>query len=141
MDADFSLGGLKVRVHGFRYPTATDRHDADWLDLTARCSAPSASVWFRGPKVCLSELRNFRDATQKLNETLTGRAALACMEPNLAIAIEPVSSRGNMKVTVDITPDHMTQKHHFEFDLDQSYLAAFLKELDATIERVMTHKA
>jgi hypothetical protein len=140
VDADFSLAGLKVRVHGFQYGNATNRHDADWLDVTVRCSAPNASVWFRGPKVCFSELRHFRDAVHKLNMTLKGRATLDCMEGNLALAIESVGSLGNMRVTVDITPDLMTQKHHFEFELDQSYLSAFLNELDATLKPLVARQ-
>jgi hypothetical protein len=38
-------------------------------------------------------------------------------------------------LTVKITPDHMTQEHRFQFELDQSYLPAVVEQCRAILAR------
>jgi len=38
-------------------------------------------------------------------------------------------------MVVEITPDHLTQRHRFEFTLDQSYLPPFIGQLRALAGR------
>jgi hypothetical protein len=35
---------------------------------------------------------------------------------------------------VSITPDHMTQRHGFQFNIDQSYLLPFIKQCQSLLE-------
>jgi hypothetical protein len=65
----------------------------------------------------------YNEAT-RLYDTVTGEAALKCMEPELNILLK-AESLGHIAMTVHITPDHLNQLHRFRFELDQSYLPAF----------------
>jgi len=49
-------------------------------------------------------------------------AELAPMEPEVKVRIWPVDRLGHFTMRVQITPDHLTQEHSFEFEIDQTYL-------------------
>ncbi len=125
VEPDLKLGGLSLWVLGRQFPNAKDYWDGNWLNVRARVEALGAVVDAEGPFVSVPELENFAKQLEALHATLVGEAALRCLEPNLEIAIRS-NSRGHVAVKVRVTPDHMTQSHEFEFDLDQSYLGPFL---------------
>ncbi len=54
------------------------------------------------------------------------------MEPNLHVKMS-LSQLGQLQMIVHLTPDDLTQKHEFMFELDQSYLPALI----AGCERVL----
>jgi hypothetical protein len=62
---------------------------------------------------------------EKLNETLTGEANLACMEPNLSVQLKSTPV-GRIIAELSITPDHMAQRHWFQFQIDQTYLTPLI---------------
>jgi hypothetical protein len=119
--ADLTLAGLRIRVHGRQLPDAQDPWDGNWLSVTARCEDAGASIVVSGPILHLSELVGWCGEIEKLLATLAGEARLACIEPNLSVVLK-ATSLGHITLDVSITSDHLTQKHWFQFNIDQSYL-------------------
>ena len=68
-----------------------------------------------------------------MHQTLVGAAILDCMEPNLRVELK-MQSLGQITMTVHITPEHITQQHSFEFEIDQSYLPAFLRQCGQVLD-------
>ena len=116
-----AVGGLQIWVHGRQFPESEDYWDGNWLRVTANCGAAGADVWVSGAIIHLSELAEWLSGSERLQKELTGSARLNCMEPELHVDME-MKSAGQLLVTVNITPDNLTQRHEFKFDLDQSYL-------------------
>lgn len=113
--------GLKIWVHGFQFPNAKDPFDREWLNVTAHCSEKSASVLVSGNIICCSEIHSWSEQTALIYKNLKGEASLSCIEPNLNVVIKS-TALGKIEMVVNITPDHLSQKHMFRFELDQSYL-------------------
>ena len=133
-EPDVQLAGLKIWVHGYQFPDADNDDDADWLTVTVRCDAPGASVWWRGPYLMRSELQYLRDGAERLHRDLSGSVTLECLEPYLAISIAFRGQLGATVAAVDITPEHMSQDHHFEFEIDQSYLGDLVRSCDGVLK-------
>jgi hypothetical protein len=134
VEPDLKLGGFSLWVFGYQYPGANDYWDRNWLNVRARVEAPGALVEAQGAIVTAPELAEFVKQLETLYTTLVGEAALRCMEPNLQVAIRG-GSLGHVTVKLMITPDHMTQSHEFEFDLDQTYLGPFLDGCRSVLSR------
>lgn len=58
---------------------------------------------------------------------------LACMEPALSVTLK-CGSLGHITMEVSITPDHRSQRHWFQFGIDQSYLPPFMKQCQSILE-------
>jgi hypothetical protein len=56
------------------------------------------------------------------------------MEPELSIELE-TEKLGHLKMSVNITPDHLYQKHNFVFEIDQSFLPKLITECKTTLEK------
>lgn len=69
-----------------------------------------------------------------MSYSLAGEANLVSLEPELAVEVK-LESLGRILMKVEITPDYMTQSHIFEFELDQSYLAALIENCRAVLEK------
>ena len=54
-------------------------------------------------------------------------------EPNVTVRVTTANGAGQLRVRVDVTPDHMTQAHWFEFEIDQSYLPAAVGQLESVL--------
>ena len=121
------LVGLQIWVHGRQIPEATDYWDGNWLNVTAHCGAMGADVWTSGAIIHLPEIKDWADACEKMYKTLSGDAKLVCMEPELAVEMK-MREHGHISMEVSITPDHRTQEHRFEFEIDQSYLKEMITE-------------
>jgi hypothetical protein len=130
---DISLAGLQIWVHGRQFLHAQDYWDGNWLNVTAHCGAAGADVWMSGPRMHLSELLRWRDEGTEMYRTLSGKADLACIEPELHVELK-MQSLGQIVMTVNITPELLTQKHSFEFDVDQSYLPPFLRQCSQVLD-------
>ncbi|MGD9881272.1 MAG: hypothetical protein AB7U95_14185, partial [Reyranella sp.] len=131
--ADLKLAGLRIWVHGWQFPDTMDYRDGNWLRVTVRCGGDGGSVVVRGPILHLSELTRWTGEAEKLLEALAGEARLSCLEPNLSVLLK-AASRGQIMMEVSITPDHLTQKHWFQFEIDQSYLPALIVQCRAILE-------
>lgn len=129
-----ALAGLQLWVHGRLFPDAIEPYDADWLNISAHCGENGASVWVRGALLQSWHFRQFADSCKQLRQSLSGAAQLGAAEPGLFVTLESTDRVGHLELTVEITPDHLTQKHMFRFgDLDQSYLLNLVAQCDAIL--------
>jgi hypothetical protein len=71
----------------------------------------------------------------EFQRTLQGSVELPTIEPTLKIKfVARQSNTGHLDCEIDFTRDHMSERHHFVFDMDQSYLPGLLSQL-ATVLR------
>jgi hypothetical protein len=131
---DFEVAGLRIWIRGRELENATDYWDGNWLRVTARCGSAGAEVWAEGPILHLAELQGWLAQLKELERTLNGCAELSCMEPNLSARLELTDGRGEL--VVNITPDHLAEKHGFTFAIDQSYLQELASALERVLERL-----
>lgn len=122
-----TLAGLRIWVHGRQFPDAEDYDDANWLRVTAQCTAEGAMVQVSGYFIHLSEIADWVDQCERLKTKLAGVANLECLEPELSVYLS-AELLGHIAMRVKITPDHMTQKHVFDFAIDQTYLNQLIQE-------------
>ena len=123
---NLKLDGLQIWIRR-QFPDSHDYWDGNWLRVTAHCGGPGASVLATGSFIHIAELDRWRGETEELSNTLNGGAELACMEPNLSVTLKS-RSLGHITMEVSITQDHVTQRHWFRFDIDQSYLPPFVDQ-------------
>ena len=119
------VGPLRVRVRRRQFPDAQDYWDGNWVDVVAVCTTPGATVTAEGPIVHLGEVRGFLSECEALQQELQGKATLDCVEPNLRVRME-LDKLGHISVRIEITPDHMTERHRFDDMIDQTYLPAII---------------
>jgi hypothetical protein len=133
-EPDLKLAGLSLWVWGREFPASDNYWDGNWLNIDARVEANAAVVKTSGACLRTDEITAFVQQLEQLYENVQGAATLACLEPNLSAKIT-CSKRGEIEVVVDITPDHMTQKHQFIFSIDQSYLPETISGCRQILER------
>jgi len=133
-EPDLRIGGLSLWVAGRQFPDASDYWDGNWLVIRARMEAPGATVQCEGPILTASDVERFRNELAVASATLAGEATLAGLEPELTVRLQ-VQRLGQVKVEVEITPEHLSQLHRFTVDLDQSYLPAVISSCDAVLDR------
>ena len=129
------LAGLQLWIHGRQFPDAHDHWDGNWLNVTAHCGAQGASVWASGSIIMVSDLGRWAAQCEKLYETGQGEAALQPCEPNLSVSLRASDRLGHINMRVEITPDHMTQQHRIDFEVDQSYLPPLLAQCRAIMAK------
>ena len=134
MDPDVKLAGLSLWALSREFPESDDYWDGNWIHILARVEASGAQVEVQGPYVRSDELAAFQDQLVTMHRDLKGIAELRCLEPSLKAKVT-CSSLGHMEVAIDITPDHLSQSHHFVFGIDQTYLAAALAGCRRVLER------
>ena len=122
-----SLAGLQIWVHSRQFPEMDDYWDGNWLNVTAHCGAAGADVWVSGAIIHLPELERWAEACEQMYKTLAGEANLECIEPELSVEMK-MGGHGQMAMVVSLTPDPLTQKHQFQFGIDQSYLPRLVNE-------------
>ena len=75
-----------------------------------------------------AELAGFLHDLDAMHRDLRGTAALHCIEPILRVDMA-CGRRGEIAMTVAITPDPPAQAHRFDFAIDQSDLSPALAAL------------
>jgi hypothetical protein len=126
--------GFQLWIHGRQFPTAQDYWDDNWLNVTAHCGACGASVWASGALVMVSDIERWATQCKTLYESGQGEAVLQPCEPNLLVCLRSSDRLGHILMRVEITPDHMTQQHRIDFEIDQSYLPSLMAQCRAIIE-------
>jgi hypothetical protein len=121
------LDALRIWVHGYQYPAATDAWDANWLRVTARCAALGASVEVTGAILDTVSFLRFQRELVALYKRLQGLATLESHEPELKVEVRALAAKGQMEVRVEITPEHLNQAHRFILGVDQTYLPAVIR--------------
>ena len=130
---DFKIIGLSVWVLSRGFDSSDDYWDGNWLLVRALCEAHGAVVETTGPILHLGELEQWLHELRAAHSSLNGIATLECTEPNLSVSLS--LTQGNGELVVDLTPNHMMQKHRFRFEIDQSYLPALCSELERLLAR------
>jgi len=118
---ELKLAGFQLWVHNRQFPEHEDYWDGNWLNVTAYCGAQGASVTVTGSIVHLSDIACLLKGAESMYAELKGQASLPCIEPELYVELK-AKGHGHIDVEVSITPDNLTQSHHFRFEIDQSYL-------------------
>jgi hypothetical protein len=126
------IQNLVLEVHGYQFPDLDDYWDGNWLVCTATVETSGARVVSRGSFLRNDELQCFRDEICKLHSSLSGKAELVPLEPNLKVVLAPFGT-GQISIKVEISPDHLSEFHRFEFGLDQTYLPEIVKLIDAVL--------
>lgn len=125
--------GLQLWIHGRQFPEAQDFWDGNWLNVTAHCGANGASVWASGAIVMVSDIAHWATQCEALYESGQGDASLQPCEPNLLVTLRSSDQIGHILMRVEITPDHITQKHRIDFEIDQSYLPSLITQCRAIV--------
>jgi len=132
---DLAIAGFQVWVHGYQYPDVVDVWDANWLRISAHCGASGASVWVGGAILETAGFLSLARGAARMHASLSGDAVLDSHEPNIMVRIATADRTGHVTVVVELTPDHLTQQHRFEFAIDQSYLPAVVAQCHRVLER------
>ena len=122
-EPDLKIAGFQMWVHGREFPDSMDYDDGNWLRVTAHCGAPGASVWASGAILMVTDLMRWAQECESVAKGHIHKAELAPVEPELRVLIRQVDLLGHFTMRVQITADHLTQDHSFQFEIDQTYLA------------------
>lgn len=123
---DIKLGGLSLWVEGRERPEDEDYWDGNWLLIRAKVEAHNSYVGVSGPWLRTDEIASFLKELDSMSNTLKGKAELAPIEPYLKATLE-MNATGQITARVDATPDHLSQRHTFHFELDQSFLPEIIR--------------
>lgn len=133
-EPDILVGGLSIWVERRQYPDASDYWDGNWLIIRARMEQFGAKVEIQSPGLMTVDFKRFHEELTSASITLSGEARLLSLEPDLKVTLA-VERLGRVAVEVEITPDHLSQFHRFEFHLDQTYLPPLIRACEAILER------
>lgn len=131
---DIVLGGFRLRVLAREFPNARDEWDGNWLLAEAECNARGARVMVEGPFILAQELAVIAASLEVATSMRERHGSVQLMEPYLSLLWD-TSTHGGFRLIVAITPDQLTQKHEFIFDLDLSYLDATIAQCRAVLAR------
>lgn len=132
-DPDLKVAGFQLWVHERQFSESQDYYDGNWLCVTAHCGAAGASAWVQGAILTVIDIASFGERCAALLNGKTKSAALHPLEPELKLLLEAVDRLGHIRVRVDITPDTLVQAHHFEFEIDLSYLPGIIAQCSAIV--------
>ncbi len=128
------IAGFQLWVHGREFPDSDDYWDGNWLNITAHCGAQGASVWVSGAIITTMDIAMFLRKCERLRDEVTGEAGIQPVEPNLEVLLQATDRLGHIRMRVQITPDHMSQRHEMTFEIDQSFLPEIITQCKAIIE-------
>lgn len=126
--------GFQLWIHGREFPEADDYYDGNWLHVTAYCGASGASVWAQGAIVMITDIANFGKQCDAMLRGDSSSAVLDPLEPELRVSLAVSDRCGHIHVQVDITPEHLSQAHKMEFDIDQSYLPDIIRQCSVIVQ-------
>jgi len=131
---DIQLGSLGIWVRGGQFADSDDDWDGNWLNVLIEVDAASAVVQAEGTILHAREVAALVEGCKRLHQTLTGEFVLAPMEPNFGLTLK-MNAQGQLDVGIEISADCLTQRHHFDFELDQSYLPHFIAGAEAVLQK------
>jgi hypothetical protein len=132
-DPDLKVGPFCLWILGREFDQAQDFWDGNWLLVIAVYQGLTSKVVADGPLVHLRELDSWLKELIVLQETNSGTAKLDCIEPGLSVTIGLTDGKGTLETF--ITPNHLTDSHSFEYEIDQSYP----RSLISSLHRVSRH--
>ena len=128
------LAGFQLWIHGRQFPESRDHWDGNWLNVTSHCGAAGASIWASGAIITTMDIEKFSAECERLYKGLAAEATIDPVEPNLHLSLRTTDSLGHIRMLVEITQDHMSQKHELSFEIDQSYLPEVISQCRAAQE-------
>jgi hypothetical protein len=134
-EPDLKVAGFQLWVHGREFPESDDYYDGNWLYVTAHCGASGASVWAQGSILMVTDIAVFGGGCAAMLNGDLKSAALDPFEPELQVVLEETDGLGHIHALVEITPDHLRQAHRFEFEIDQSYLPAIIRQCSEIVQK------
>ncbi len=134
-DPSLVIAGLSLWIYGRQFPESEDFWDANWLRVTAICEAPGAIIRVTGSLLMSSDIERFGNQCRQLLDGKTSEARLDPVEPELGVLVVSRDKLGHVIVQVQITPDNLSQHHHVEFEIDQSYLPAIIEQCGRIVEK------
>lgn len=123
---DIRLEGLQIWIHSRQFPNEEDYWDGNWLNVTAHCGTRGADVWASGALLHAPDIARWLVALEEMNQSLSGEANLSSLEPELRVELS-MKELGQISMRVEITPDHLTQEHHLQFEINQSSLPGLIE--------------
>lgn len=134
VEPDLVVGSWKLWVDGRLHPDLQDYWDGNWLVVRTRCEEQGATVDVSRPLLRNADLARFGVQCRSMCETMRGEAVLEPLEPNLYVRLR-IDELGHVATEVRITPDHLTQRHVFHTELDQSYVPAIVASIERIVQR------
>jgi hypothetical protein len=134
---DIKLEGLQIWIHSRQFPNEEDYWDGNWLNVTAHCGTHEADVWTSGAILHAPDIARWLAALEEMDKSLSGEANLVSLEPELCVELN-MKELGQISMRVEITPDHMTQEHNFQFEIDQSYLPSLIESCRKVLAKYPT---
>ncbi len=131
---DIKLANVELWILGYEFPEMNDNDDSNWLNVVVICKSPNSHTIVEGSFLQTYNLHSFLKEIEVVNNTLKGKAELASIEPNLHIELQ-VHTLGQIEMQVSITPDHMTENHEYQFQIDQSYLSDVVNQLKRVLSK------
>jgi hypothetical protein len=117
-EPSISLGPLKIWISNRQFPNHQDYWDGNWLNATALCEGEGSRIKVKGAFIHLGELEKWKEDLQEFQCTLKGAVELPTIEPTLRVKMTArKSDTGHLDCEVDITGNHMSERHHFLFDI------------------------
>ncbi len=132
-EPNLKVAGFQLWVHGRECPESEDCDDGNWLRVTAHCGASGASVWAQGALLMVTDIAAFADKCAAMLSGDSKSAALNPLEPELMVSLEIADRQGHIRAQVEVTPDPRAQAHWFEFEVEQSYLPAIIRQCSAIV--------
>ena len=121
-----------VTVLGRKHPGLFDHWDGNWLACEVAIAAGAFRAAYRAD-LRAEEFQAFRDQIDALVQSVEGAASFSTMEGQIAVAISG-DGRGQVSVRGEArdmpASDNVLQ---FGFEIDQSYLKAIGRALDAIV--------
>lgn len=131
---DIKMAGLQIWVHGYQFEEADNNDARNWLRVSAHCGANGASVWVSGSYLQVYDIVKLASDADKLYKKEVKEIEMCPLEPEMRLAMKAIDSLGHIELTIEITPDHLTQEHRFQFEIDQSYLPALTSQCKELLE-------
>jgi hypothetical protein len=68
----------------------------------------------------VTDIERFGRECRSLYEGKGDRAGLEPFEPELRIGLKATDQMGHILAEIELTPEHLTQTHRMQFEIDQS---------------------
>jgi hypothetical protein len=133
-DPDLHVAGLELWVPWRRWHFLPGPGE-DWSVVTAECSGAGAAARMTGPIVSSTDFRAFLESAAAFLVGDVSEAKFEPREPNLNFTLRWTDAVGHLDLLVNVTPDHLTQSHHFRFDLDQTYVDPLRRACERILAR------
>jgi hypothetical protein len=133
MTCDIHIEDLTITVIGYERPESDEYYDSNWLLVEMRYERGDTKIVRRGSDIQAPELVSFLSQVEKMYEIVSGHAELSCIEPYISINLQMNKTNGHVSGLIELTPDHVKEKHIINIEIDQSYLTEIINDLRVAV--------